>query len=268
MKFNLLNILSLTLIIVTVLGGIVTTITPKEYHLFLDLPAIFLVVGGTMGVAALTVQVNRIAVLFKAFFFQIIKNKRIKHQNYVREVMVAAEAYRRGDALNLIIDDCNDLFLKEGLQLIGDNILKGDDLFEVLSERVKNMYTLYSEEANRFKNLGKFPPAYGLMGTVLGMIALLSNLGGADAMKMIGPAMGTCLVATFMGIVVANVIILPIGDTLADNAKELHLKNKIILEGLKLIYTKTNPIIVAERLNSFLLPGERLDWKEVAGQQS
>jgi chemotaxis protein MotA len=101
------------------------------------------------------------------------------------------------------------------------------------------------------------------MGTVLGMIALLSNLGGADAMKMIGPAMGTCLVATFFGIVTANVIVLPVGESLGESAKEIYIKNKIIVEGIRLIVAKTNPVIVAEKLNSFLLPHDRLDWKEL-----
>ena len=261
---NIFSILGFFGIIAVVIAGVVTTITPKEYHLFLDLPAIFLVVGGTVGVAAFTVQLNRVGLLLKAFFLRLMKSKRIEYKNVVREVMIAAEAFRRGDGLVDISEKSNDHFLKEGLLLMNDNILKGEDLFDVLSDRVKNMHAHYSEDANRFKNLAKFPPAYGLMGTVLGMIALLSNLGGADAMKMIGPAMGTCLVATFMGIVMANVIILPIGDSLADSTKEIYLKNKIILEGLRLIAVKTNPIIVAEKLNSFLLPSERLDWKEVA----
>lgn len=152
--------------------------------------------------------------------------------------------------------------------MLQDNIIKGEELFDMLEDRIANMYSHYSDEANRFKNLGKYPPAFGLMGTVLGMIALLSNLGGADAMKMVGPAMGMCLVATFLGIVVANVFILPIGDSLADNAKEINLKNRIIVEGIRLISERTNPIIVAEKLNSFLLPSDRLDWKEMAAQKA
>ena len=182
--------------------------------------------------------------------------------------MTTSEAYRRGDAISELVKTVTDPFLREGLQLMEDNIIKGDELIEMLEDRISNMYVLYSEEANRFKNLGKYPPAFGLMGTVLGMVALLANLGGADAMKMIGPAMGTCLVATFMGIVTANVFILPIGDSLADNAKEINLKNKIIVEGIRLIAEKTNPVIVAEKLNSFLLPTDRLDWKEMAAQKA
>jgi len=264
---NIFAILGFVAIVSVMCGGVITTISPKEYHLFLDVPALFLVIGGTLGVAAFTVQLDRVGVLLKAFFIRLIKGKRVNQQNLVREVMIAAESYRKGENLIEIANKCTDHFLKEGLILFNDNIIKGDELIDVLSDRVKNMNAHYLEEASRFKNLAKFPPAYGLMGTVLGMIALLSNLGGADAMKMIGPAMGTCLVATFMGIVTANVFILPIGDSLADNAKEIHQKNKMIVEGVRLITLKTNPIIVAERLNSFLLPNERLDWKVVANVQ-
>jgi flagellar motor component MotA len=54
---------------------------------------------------------------------------------------------------------------------------------------------------------------------------------------------------------------------LTENAKEIHFKNKMILAGLRLISEKTNPIIVAEKLNSFLLPADRLDWKQMAEQK-
>lgn len=264
---NIFSLASLVFIIGVVILGIITTITPKEYHMFADLPAIFLVLGGTLGAAAITVQINRLGLLLKAFFIRLLTGKRIYYKNIIKDMMALAEEYRGGATLSFLKEKSKEPFIIEGLQMMEDNIIKGEDLFEMLEERVENMFHHYSEEANRFKNLGKYPPAFGLMGTVLGMIALLSNLGGADAMKMIGPAMGTCLVATFLGIVVANVFILPIGDSLADNAKEINLKNKIIIEGLRLISEKTNPVIVAEKLNSFLLPTERLDWKDVAAKK-
>jgi chemotaxis protein MotA len=260
---NFFSILGFFFIVAVMFGGIVTTISAKEYHLFADLPAIFLVLGGTAGAAAITMQINRVGRLLKVFFNRLLRGKRVEYSNIIKDLMVIAEAYRRGDSIATVIEKTNDQFLKEGLQMIDDNILKGEELFDVLESRATHMFTHYNEEATKFKNLGKYPPAFGLMATVLGMIALLSNLGGADAMKMVGPAMGMCLVATFMGIVLANAVILPIGDSLADNAKEINLKNQIIVEGLFLISEKTNPIIVAEKLNSFLLPSDRLNWKDV-----
>ncbi len=264
---NIWSILGLFLFLGVVLAGVVTTITPKEYHMFADLPAIFLVVGGTLGVASITVQLNKVGTLFKVFFIRLIKGKRIEYKNVIKEVMLSSESYRRGESLPEIIKKVHDHFFKECLQLIDDNVVKGEELFDLLDDRVKNMHNHYSEEANRFKSLAKFPPAFGLMGTVLGMIALLSNLGGADAMKLIGPAMGTCLVATFLGIVMANVVVLPVGESLGEASKEVYLKNKIIVEGVRLIVAKTNPIIVAEKLNTFLLPSDRVNWKELVSNE-
>lgn len=258
---NIFSLAGFLILLGVVAAGIVTTITPKEYHLFADLPALFLVIGGTLAVGAITVQVNRIGVLIKVFFVGLTKGKRVDYVSVIKDIMVSSEKYRKGEPLATIIGQANDHFLKEGLQLLSDNIIKGEDLFDLLDDRAKNMYYHYNEGAIHFKNLGKFPPAFGLMGTVLGMVALLSNLGGADAMKSIGPAMGTCLVATFLGIVTANVFILPMAESLSQSAKEIYLKNKIIAEGMRLISNKTNPIIVAEKLNSFLLPKDRVDWK-------
>jgi chemotaxis protein MotA len=111
--------------------------------------------------------------------------------------------------------------------------------------------------------MGKYPPAMGLMGAVLGMIALLGGLGKPGAEKTIGPAMSIALVATLYGIAFANLIVIPIGENLTETAKEHQRKNMIITEGIKLVAARTNPIVLAEELNSYLLPNERIDWKSV-----
>jgi chemotaxis protein MotA len=92
---------------------------------------------------------------------------------------------------------------------------------------------------------------------------LLGALGKPGAEKLIGPAMSVALLATFYGIAIANLVIIPVGEHLGGAARELKIKNDIIVEGTLLILKKTNPIVLAEKLNSFLLPDERLDMKEV-----
>jgi chemotaxis protein MotA len=110
--------------------------------------------------------------------------------------------------------------------------------------------------------MGKYPPAMGLMGAVMGMIALLASLGKPGAEKGIGVAMSVALVATLYGIAMANLFVIPVGENLAVGAKQIKTKNLIIIEGVRLIAQRTNPIVLAEELNSFLLPGERIDWKK------
>src|SRR5690606_14918238 len=134
---------------------------------------------------------------------------------------------------------------------------------EMMEERNENLYHIHSEDAGKLKIVGKYPPAFGMMGTTMGMIVLLANLNGADAIKKVGPAMGVCLITTLYGTVMANFGFLPLADNLVEQSKETYLKNRIIIEGLKFLHAKENPIIAAEKLNSFLLPGDRLDWKTV-----
>jgi chemotaxis protein MotA len=124
------------------------------------------------------------------------------------------------------------------------------------------------EEVTKFKTIGKYPPAFGLMGTTLSMITLLQRLGEPGGQKLIGPAMALGLVATFYGLALSNLVFGPMAESLADNARETKLKNTIIVEGVRLIMAKTNPIVLAEELNSFLMPSERIDWKTLQGRGS
>ena len=83
--------------------------------------------------------------------------------------------------------------------LLSDGILEKEAAVNMLIMRNENMQIINDEEAGKFKTLAKFPPAFGMIGTTMGMIALLANLGGEDALKLIGPAMAVALITTLYG---------------------------------------------------------------------
>jgi chemotaxis protein MotA len=89
------------------------------------------------------------------------------------------------------------------------------------------------------------------------MISLLQQLGGKDAQKMLGPAMAIGLVATFYGIVLANLVLIPISENLAMINREDETVRTIIIDGFRLIHRREHPKIVEEHLKSYLLPHER-----------
>lgn len=115
----------------------------------------------------------------------------------------------------------------------------------------------HEEDADIFKALAKFPPAFGLLGAVIGMISLMQNLGGADAMQKVGPSMAIALVATMYGIAVANFIFLPIGENLAKANRMDSIIRHMVIDGFKLIRQKKHPLVVEESIKSYLLPSER-----------
>jgi len=241
-------------------------LSTDDLRMFWDIPSIFIVVGGTIAATAISFQLDRLVILFKIFFHRVIMGKKTDYRSVIIEMMKISDAYSKGESLDNHISKTKDLFLKDALILVNDDIMSEEELFILLDDRANNMFYTYSEEANKIKAVAKYPPAFGMIGTTIGMIVLLGNLGGSDALKKMGPAMAVCLITTLYGCILANMAVLPIGENLVDSAKELYLKNKIIVEGTKLLVNKTNPVVLAEKLNTFLPPSQRVDWKKVLGK--
>jgi chemotaxis protein MotA len=242
------------------------SLATDNLQIFLDFPSMFIVLGGTFSAIAISFQIDRVIVLFKIFLEHITGAKKVDYAGLITEIMKVGDAYRRGESLEAHMNKTEDYFLKEALEIVNDGVLEHDHIIKVLEDRADNMNYMAIEDANKFKILGKFPPAFGMMGTTIGMIVLLANLGGEDALKRIGPAMGVCLITTLYGVAIANLIFIPISENLVEAGKLKHLKNLIIIEGIKQLLNKSNPVIVAEELNSYLPPRNRLDWKEILGK--
>ena len=130
------------------------------------------------------------------------------------------------------LKNITDPFIAEAIDLYTDDLVDDERFIKMLKDRVRNMKKSLMMDINRFKNIGKYPPAFGMMGTTMGMVVLLSGLGGKDAMKTMGPAMAVCLITTLYGVIIANVLIVPISENIEDSIMEIDLKNQIIAEGL------------------------------------
>jgi len=257
------SLIGLVIAITVVFTGM--RLTSDNMGVFFDLPSLFIVLGGTFAATAITFRIDKIAIIIKIFIGHITKQEDFEYSSIVAEIMKVSDGYRKGEPLENHIQKVKDPFFKEALELINDGVLENDHLLRILDDRVNNLNYLRQEDAQKIKTLGQFPPAFGMMGTTIGMIVLLANLGGEDAIKKIGPAMGICLITTLYGVIIANLGFIPISENLIQLSKKNNLKNIIIVEGVRLLLDKVNPVILAEELNSYLAPSERLNWKEVIG---
>jgi chemotaxis protein MotA len=231
-----------------------------------DYNALIIVIGGTVACGAVAYNIDRIMILFKVFLTRMLLGKgAVNYRNTIRELMMIAHAYRSGvAAAQKLVGESKDEFLKEAMEMMLEGHLPESDLRNILNKRVKTLSDRYGGDAKMLMSLGKYPPAMGLMGAVVGMVALLGVLGKPGAESKIGPAMSVALLATFYGIAFANLFVIPVGEHLYSAADEIKIKNSMIVEGVFLVAAKTNPIVLGEQLNSFLLPAERLNVKEVA----
>lgn len=259
--YSLIGFASATTVLV--LGLFLST---SNVIIFYDSVSLFIVIGGTVAAISISFPLPVLFKLLKVFFTRVIKGSQVNYAKTIATIIQTSEKYRTGTPIEQLIEECDIHFFKECLSLYADGIVDERSLTTILNERIENVHELYMRDTEKFQAMGKYPPAMGMMGTTIGMVVLLANLGGKDAMKTIGPAMGVCLITTLYGVIIANLMIVPVGENLEDSANERYLQNKIVLEGFRLMIKKTSPIVLAERLNSFLLPSDRLDWKEVLGK--
>ncbi|MAZ49432.1 MAG: hypothetical protein CME65_12805 [Halobacteriovoraceae bacterium] len=232
--------------------------------IFLDEISAVIVLGGTFAATAIAFRMEKIIMLIKIFLVRVIKGNDVEYKEIIVSLIKISESFSNNpEQAKKIAQDSKNPFLLEAIELATEGILSPGDIYRILRARVESMHQHHLIDASKFKTIGKFPPAFGMMGTTIGMIVLLSNLGGADAAKSIGPAMAICLITTLYGVALANLVIIPIAENLSATSKEIRIKNSIIVEGIKLIMNGKNSILIAEELNSFLLPKERVDWKSV-----
>jgi chemotaxis protein MotA len=263
-RMNIFSVIGLIMALGVLMGGL--RLASANLQIFWDIPSVFIVVGGTIAATAIAYQLDKILLLFKTFFKIVVLKNVPKNSDIIVEMIKIGDSYRKGSPLDGLAAKVKDAFLKESLVMVSDGILTPEHILKILDDRANNMDVARKEEAGQLKVVAKFAPAFGMMGTTIGMIVLLANLGGEDALKMIGPAMGVCLITTLYGVVIANLALLPVAENLITHSKNLYLKDLIVIEGVKLIMSKQNPVILAEELNSFLTPEKRINWKDIIGK--
>jgi len=143
--------------------------------------------------------------------------------------------------------------LKKACQLIADNADPGL-IRSTLAIEITSMKRRHKVGEEVFKRLGSLAPSFGMIGTLIGLVQMLANL---DNPKSIGPAMAVAIITTFYGSILATVIFLPIATKLRALTLQEELHLEVIFEGAKSILENNNPMLVYEKLSSFLAPRER-----------
>jgi chemotaxis protein MotA len=234
--------------------------TTKDFGVFLDFHAVLVVIGGTLAASFVCFSYDRIFGLTRVFARRMLGKTKRDYLLLIEEVAILATAYRKGkQSMPQAIGQITDLFLRDAAQILVwlEAEVPEERLRRLLETRAETHFERYLDEANIFRTIAKFPPAFGLMGTTLGMIALLQSLGNPEAKNLIGPSMSIALVATLYGIVLANFVFIPIAENLTKQSKEDLIARRIVVESIMSIAADLPSKFVEEQARSFLLPGER-----------
>ena len=227
---------------------------------FWDYPSFLIVIVGCVR-CMLTVSGN-IGELINCLksFLLTIKVQESSEGETIHKIIDLANVARKEGLLQLeeAAGDIDDDFLKKGIMLIVD----GTDqelVSSILETELDCIEQRHSKVYSFWDNLAAMGPAWGMIGTLIGLINMLKHL---DDPSSIGPNMAVALVTTLYGSLIANWISIPIATKLrAKNQKEIIMK-EVICEGILSIQAGENPRVIEEKLKSFLAPSER---EEVLG---
>jgi chemotaxis protein MotA len=226
--------------------------------IFFNLPGLLIVLGGIITVTFIKFKMSdvmaAISVAMKAFLEKIADPEIIIH-----EMMNFARTAKKEGLIALEKETPSDPFAARALRYLSD----GHDavlIENMLSKDIRVSIQRHTIGQNVFRSMGDSAPAFGLIGTMIGLVQMLSSM---DDPTRIGPGMAVALLTTLYGALLANFLFLPLADKLVLRTEQEKLNKNIVVEAAIAIYRGMSPLVLEESLKIFLPPGQRLETPAV-----
>ncbi len=220
--------------------------------IFVNVPSLVIVVGGTFAVTLMRFPIASTLGAFKVAMRAFL-HKSESPAGLIEEGVELANVARKEGLLGLESVEVTNPFLKKGIQLAID----GHDpefVSRVLSKDINMTIERHEQGQSIFKAIADAAPAMGMIGTLIGLVQMMSNM---DDPKALGPAMAIALLTTLYGAVIANAIAQPIGEKLGIRSNEERTNKSLILETVMSIQEGLNPRVMEEMLKAYLPPSKR-----------
>jgi chemotaxis protein MotA len=251
-------------IVSALIGDVDLRIFYERYEAFI------LVFGGTLGATMISFPLRTFVSGIKSGFVTVFREPAFREPEIIATLVTFAEKARR-EGLLALENEANALeddFLRKGIQLVIDG-RDTDIIRKILETEASFVHERNAKAEMIFMTLGGYSPTLGIIGTVLGLISMLKGLGAAAAggniTGSIGTATAQAFVATFYGIMMANLLWLPIGSKIKERNGQVLLLREIMIEGILSIQAGDNPRLLEEKLHAFLEPQDRETEVEEGG---
>lgn len=219
---------------------------------FINVPGLLIVLGGTLAATCIKFTmsdvIGSINVAMKAFLF-----KMEAPENIIQEMVDFTRVAKKEGLIALEREQPSDPFSAKALRYLSDGYDEGL-IADMLNKDIRLMGQRHATGQNVFKGMGDSAPAFGMLGTLIGLVQMLASM--ADPAS-IGPAMAVALLTTLYGVLIANLIALPIADKLALRSEQERLNKSIIVEAAIAINRGVSPLVLEESLKIFLKPKDR-----------
>ena len=234
-----------------------------KLYWFVSFNSILIVVGGTLAATMVNLPLKAVKNLFN-ILKNVFKGEDYDYVGIINEIVEKAQKARKDGLLSLEADLTNmrEGFFKNGIEL-AINERESSRLRTFLNLEMNNITSRHIAGQELFLYMGSYAPAFGMLGTVLGLIVMMNNFAGSgeevsasydvsEKFAQLLSGMGLALITTFYGVFMANMIFLPIGGKLKRKSEnEMMLKN-IVVEGIISIHAREHPLLIKEKLMTFV----------------
>lgn len=217
------------------------------FEIFFNGPGLMIVVGGTVAATLITFQMRDVFSAFKAALFVFSEEKKDPNDMVFTMVDLTTLTRKQG-IISLSKLDIESTFLKKVCNLIGDGT-KEELMRDTLNIEIESMKKRHYIIQDIFKKMALYAPAFGMLGTLIGLIQMLTQLSEPES---VGPAMAVALLTTFYGMLLSTLMFNPIAGKLRARTMLEVINLEIIFEGAISILQDNNPLLVYEKLSSFV----------------
>ena len=221
---------------------------------YIDISSVFITLGGSFAAMLISNPIGRMLGIMR-YFNHALNVPNYEEERIISRLVAFSEKARREGLLALEddLEEVEDDFMRKGIQLVVDGT-DPEIIRTVLNTELNKIQERHGIGIKIFEDWGKLAPAFGMIGTLMGLISMLSNIEDKSA---IGSGMSQALITTLYGAVLANLVFIPVKNKLQDRDAGETLVKEIVIEGILSIQSGDNPRILEEKLLSFLPPARR-----------
>jgi len=237
---------SVLILLAILLGG--------DIAAYIDPASVLIVLGGGTAATLTSFTLGKFLRLPKVLMLTVFA-KQQDSARLIDQIVELAEIARRDGilALEASTENIDDPFLVRGISMAVDG--SDPEVIESIMEmELENLMDRHAAGKGLLDAIGRYAPAFGMIGTLIGLVAMLSNM---DDPAKIGAGMAAALLTTLYGAMLANIVALPMADKLAQLSSDEALNKAIIIQGVMAIQSGDNPRNVQSKLSTFLPPSER-----------
>ena len=222
--------------------------------IFIHVPSMMIVLGGTVAVTMMNFRLDEVKGVVKVMMKSLLFKIASPTEEIERIITYANLARKEGLlALEARMEEIDDKFFSKGLQLVIDGFA-AETVRDILELDLEQARQRHSAGKKIVDTMGSMAPAFGMIGTLVGLVQMLQNLSDPSA---IGGGMATALLTTLYGAMSANMLFIPVAGKLDVRGKEEALLRELMIEGIVAIQSGEKPQLIKEKLKGFLSPGIR-----------